>query len=235
MSVCFTPDNSTGYNQALDVAVFRTFKCSVSWQTTSAMAKEIRNRPAVLSSVALNIGWKRSSLAEWVYKAMQEMSTKPALWIHAWRHLMAASEEERTMNVDRAKRAFTDNTLFAPTHHGTVPETAATCEDSMAPEDDHPEVELLHEGETEEAEADGVVEDIVIEVPVQPAASASSSPAAPAKKLTALDRCIALNLVHGTGARRVNSRNRRLHLTRETACLNFFSCLIHSTRSGATV
>ena len=71
----------------------------------------------------------------------------------------------------------------------------------MAPEDDHPEVELLHEGETEEAEADGVVEDIVIEVPVQPAASASSSSAAPAKKLTALEQCIALNLVYGTGAR----------------------------------
>ena len=35
--------------------------------------------------------------------------------------------------------------LFAPTHHGTVPETAATCEDSMAPEDDHPEIELMHE------------------------------------------------------------------------------------------
>ena len=69
----------------------------------------------------------------------------------------------------------------------------------MAPEDDHPEVELLHEGETEEAEADGVVEDIVIEVPVQPAASASSSSAAPAKKLTALEQCIALNLVYGTG------------------------------------
>ena len=32
----------------------------------------------------------------------------------------------------------------------------------MAPEDDHPEIELLHEGETEEAEADGEVEDIVI-------------------------------------------------------------------------
>ena len=74
---------------------------------------------------------------------------------------MAASEEERKMNVDHSKRAFTDNTLFAPTHHGTVPETAATCEGSMAPEDDHPEVELLHEGETEEAEADGDVEDIV--------------------------------------------------------------------------
>ena len=114
---------------------------------------------------------------------------------------MTASEEERKVNVDRATRALTDNSLFAPTHHGIVPETAATCEDSMAPEDDHPEVELLHEGETEEAEADGDVEDIVIEVPVQPAASASSSSAAPAKKLTALERCIALNLVYGTGAR----------------------------------
>ena len=67
---------------------------------------------------------------------------------------MTASEEERKVNVDRAKRAFTDNTLFAPTHHGTVPETAATCEDSMAREDDHPEIELMHEGEAEEAEAD---------------------------------------------------------------------------------
>ena len=56
------------------------------------------------------------------------------------------------MNVDCAKRAFTDNTLFAPTHHSTVAKTAATCEDSMAPEDDHPEMELLHEGEMEEAE-----------------------------------------------------------------------------------
>ena len=106
----------------------------------------------------------------------------------------------------------------------------------MAPEDDHPEIELLQEGETEEAEADGDVEDIVIEVPVQPAASASISSAAPTKKLTALERCIALNLVYGTGARSgVSSRNRRLELTLETACLNFFSCLIHSARPGATV
>ena len=111
---------------------------------------------------------------------------------------MTASEEERKVNVDRAKRAFTDNTLFAPTQHGTVPETTATCEDSMAPEDDHPEVELLHE---EEAEADGEVEDIAMEVPAKPTASASSSSAAPTKKLTALERCIALNLVFGTGAR----------------------------------
>ena len=51
---------------------------------------------------------------------------------------MTASEEERKVNVDRATRAFTDNTLFAPTHHGIVPETAATCEDTMATEDDHP-------------------------------------------------------------------------------------------------
>ena len=112
---------------------------------------------------------------------------------------MTASEEERKVNVDRAKRAFTDNTLFAPTHHGTVPETAATCEDSMAPEDDHPEIELMHEGEAEEAEADEDVEDIVMEVPDQPTASASSSSAASAKKLTALERCIAPNLVYGTG------------------------------------
>ena len=149
MSLCHIPGNT---NQPLDVAVLRTFKCSVSWLATSA---------------STNIGWRRSSLAEWVYKAMQEMSTKPALWIHAWKHLMAASEEERKMNVDRAKRAFTDNnTLFAPTHHGTVPETvAATCLDSMAPEDDHPEIELLHEREIEEAEVDGDEEDIAMEVP----------------------------------------------------------------------
>ena len=114
---------------------------------------------------------------------------------------MTASEEERKVNVDRAKRAFTDNTLFTPTHIGIVPETAATCEDSMAPEDDHPEIELLHEGGTEEAEADGDVEDIVMDEPAKPAASASSSSAAPTKKLTALERCIALNLVYGTGAR----------------------------------
>ena len=200
VSLCYIPANSTGYNQPLDVAVFKAFKSSVSWQATSTLAKEIRDTPADLSSVALNIARKRSSLAEWVYAAMREMSKKPALWIHAWRHLMAASEEERKVNVDRAKQAFTDNTLFTPTHHGTVPETTATCEDSMAPEDDHPEIELLHEGETEDAEADGDVEDIVIEVPDQPTASASSSSAAPTKNLTALERCIALNLVYGTGA-----------------------------------
>ena len=46
------------------------------------------------------------------------------------------------------------NTLFfTPTRHGTVPETTATREDSVAPEDDHPEIGLLHEGETEEAAA----------------------------------------------------------------------------------
>ena len=114
---------------------------------------------------------------------------------------MTASEEERKVNVDRAKRAFTDNTLFAPTHHGTVPETAATREDSMAPEDDHPVIELMHEGEAKEAEADEDVEDTVMEVPDQPTASASSSSAASEKKLTALERCIALNLVYGTRRR----------------------------------
>ena len=44
-------------------------------------------------------------------------------------------------------------------------------------------------------------EDIVMEVPNQPTAAASSSSAASAKKLTVLERCIALNLVYGTGAR----------------------------------
>ena len=38
--------SSTGYNQPLDVAVFRTFKSSVSWQATSAVAKEVRDNPA---------------------------------------------------------------------------------------------------------------------------------------------------------------------------------------------
>ena len=200
-SLCYIPANSTGYNQPLDVAVFRTFKSNDSWQVISTLAKEIQDTPSDLSSVALNIAWKRSSLAEWVYAAMREMSKKPALWIHACRHLMAASEEERKVNVDRAKQAFTDNTLYTPTHHGTVPEATATCEDNMAPEDDHPEIELLHEGETEEAEANGEVEDIVMEVPSKPTASASSSSAASTKKLTALERCIALNLVYSTGAR----------------------------------
>ena len=41
----------------------------------------------------------------------------------------------------------------------------------------------------------------MMKVPVQPAASASSESAVPAMKLTALERCIALNLVYGTGAR----------------------------------
>ena len=113
VSLCYSPANSTGYNQPLDVAVFKAFKSSVSWQATSTLAKEIRDTPADLSSVALNIAWKRSSLAEWVYAAMRETSTKPALWIHAWRHLMTASEEERKVIVDRAKRAFTDNALRA--------------------------------------------------------------------------------------------------------------------------
>ena len=99
-----------------------------------------------------------------------------------------------------------------------MPETTATCEDGMAPGGNHPEVGLLHEGETEEADADGDVEDILMEVPVQPAASASSSSAAPAKKITALERCIALNLVYGTG---VMSRNGCFELTGETACAIF--------------
>ena len=58
----------------------------------------------------------------------------------------------------------------------------------------------MHEFESEQAEADENVEDIVMEVPDQPTASASSSSAS-AKKLTALERCIALNLVYGMGRR----------------------------------
>ena len=215
MSLCY----SKGYNQPLDVGVIRTFSSVVF------LEGDISNAEGNLEQ-ACGFEQRCTELAEWVYKTMQEMSTKPALWIHAWRHLMAASEEERKMNVDRAKRAFTDNTLFAPTHHGTVPETAATCEDSMAPEDDHPEVELLHEGETEEAEADGDVEDIVIEVPVQQLPKRSSQHSSDALRSTS----------SAARARAVvSSRNRRLELTRETACLNFYSCLIHIARPGATV
>ena len=76
--------------------------------------------------------------------------------------------------------------------------------DSMAPEDDHPEIELLHDCAIEEAEVDGDVEDIVMEVPVQPTASASSSSAAPAEKLTALERCVALNVIYGTGKKKAS-------------------------------
>ena len=202
----------------MGVAVFRTFKSSVSWQATSAMGKEIWDRLADLSSVALNIGWKQSSLAEWVYMAM-----KPSLWIHAWRHLTAASEEEHKVNVERAKRAFAAKTLFAPTHHGTVPETAATCEDSMAPEDDHPEIELMHEGEAEEADADGDVEDIVMEVPVQPAASATSSSAAPAKNLRALSGALRSTSSSARAPAAVSSR-RRFELN--CLCMLWRNCLM---------
>ena len=51
---------------------------------------------------------------------------------------MAASEEEHKVNVDRAKRPS------LPTRPSrTVPDTTATCEDGMVPEDDHPEVGLF--------------------------------------------------------------------------------------------
>ena len=53
VSLCYIPANSTGYNQPLDIAVFKAFKSSVSWQAT--LAKEIRDTGADLSSVALNI------------------------------------------------------------------------------------------------------------------------------------------------------------------------------------
>ena len=45
-----------------------------------------------------------------------------------------------------------------------------------------------------------------MEVSVQAAASASSPSAAPVKKLTALERCIALNPVNGTGTRSSQSK-----------------------------
>ena len=107
----------------VDVSLFWTFKSTVSWHATSATPKEIWDNLSDLSSIALNIGWKRSSLAEWVYTAMREIATKPSLWIHAWRHQMAAPQEEHKVNVDCAKLVFAVNTLFAPTRHGTVPET----------------------------------------------------------------------------------------------------------------
>ena len=80
------------------------------------------------------------------------------------------------------------------------------------PEDDPPEIELMHEGEAEEAEADEDVEDIVMEVPDQPTASASS--AASEKK------------AHSTRAMHC-AQSRLRHVT---ACLIFFSSLIHSAR-----
>ena len=104
---------------------------------------------------------------------------------------MAASEEERKMNVDRAKRA-------SLTTRSSLPLTIALSprQQQHARTDDHPEVELLHEGETEEAEADGDVEDIVIEVPVQPANSASSRQQPPQRSSRAM-HCAQPRLRHG--------------------------------------
>ena len=82
----------------------------------------------------------------------------------------------------------------------------------MALEDDHPVIELLHEGDTQEAEAGGDVEDIVIEVPVQQPPQRSpqqSIDAVRSTSSTARARAV------------VSSRTRCLKLTRETACLNF--------------
>ena len=69
---------------------------------------------------------------------MLEMAMKPPLWIHACKHVTAASEEEHTVNDDRAKRAFTANTLFTPLTMA-LSETTATCENGMVPEHDPPE------------------------------------------------------------------------------------------------
>ena len=66
------------------------------------------------------------------------------------------------MNVDRAKRAFTDNTLFASTYLALFPRQQQHARIVWHPKRDR---------EIEEAEVDGDVEDIVIEVPVQPTAS----------------------------------------------------------------
>ena len=87
----------------------------------------------------------------------------------------------------------------------------------MAPEDDHPEVGLLHEGEAEEADAGGDVEDIVMEVPVQPGASASSSSAVPQRSSLHLSGALRSTSSTAWAPAVVSSRNRRLELTRETA------------------
>ena len=95
-----------------------------------------------------------------------------------WHSLVEQTERKDNFML---KICWFQETFNIPPSH-TVPETAATCEDSMAPEDDHPEIEILHEGEIEEAEVDGDVEDMMMKVPVQPTASASSSSAAPRKE-----------------------------------------------------
>ena len=87
-------------------------RCVQDLQEQRFMTGDISNGEghlADLSSVALNTGWKRCS--------MQDIAMKPPLWIHAWRHLTATSEEEHKVNVDRAKRAFTANTPFTTTRH----------------------------------------------------------------------------------------------------------------------
>ena len=132
----------------------------------------------------------------------------PTLWIHAWRHLTAASEEEHKVNVDGPKRACTANTLFTPTLHGTVPETTATCEDGMAPEDDHPEVGLLHDGETEEAESS---QQPPLHLRQQPPQRSSQHLSGALRSYSSTARAPAA----------VSSRNGRLQLTRETACTIF--------------
>ena len=90
------------------------FKSSVSWQATSGQS--------------CGFDQCRVGLHGYEGDGHETITLDPRL---------EASEEEHKVNVDRAKRVFTANTLSTPTRHGAAPETTATSEEGMAPEDDH--------------------------------------------------------------------------------------------------
>ena len=178
--LCFLPPQSASSLQPRDMAVFRSFKSRIQTQATTTLARSILD--GSFDDVAMNKAWRRQSSAVFSSRADTDLLGENKVWSTGWRRLRAHSDG-----------AFRDAGTEAAALHAHNELFAKHIEPEPAPED--PVDWAMAEPSDEEDDApmpDAPPEPELIDMPPAP-------PSAP--RMSNLERCIALRLVHGAGPR----------------------------------
>ena len=182
--LCFLPPQSTSYLQPCDVAVFRSFKSCIQAQASATLARSVLD--GSFNELVMNKPWRRQSSAEWASRAIADILAKDKVWSTGWRQLRADSNDEFDAAVAHATELHAEGELFA--RH---------IEPEPAPEDP---VEWAM-AEPSDGEDDAPMPDAPPDAPPEPEII-DMPPARPsARRMTNLERCVALRLVYGAGPR----------------------------------
>ena len=180
------PPQSTSYLQPCDVAVFRSFKSRIPGQASATLAHAVLD--GSFDGLTMNKPWRRKSSAEWASRAVQDLCDANQVWATGWRQLRADSNDEFVAAVAHATDLHAAGELFA---RHIEPDPA---------EEDPPMWAMAEESDDEGAD-DAPMPDAPSDAPPEPEVIDLPPALASARRMTTLERCIALRLMYGRGPR----------------------------------